>query len=112
MEDMSYEILDAIKEFADNYETLSYKEEEYKKDILFYLYHILTDEKERKKSRLVNMISNWFEENDYCINCGSKLQSYEWSETHNELDGSPKEYFSCDVCLNCDKFSNYERSGY
>ena len=44
------------------------------KDILFYLYHTTTDHK------LMANIVEWFNEENYCIQCGSKLTYYEWKE--------------------------------
>lgn len=89
MENMSYEVFEAIKDIYSDDNKLV-------KDCLFYLYHKTTDNK------LKLLITDWFKKYGYCIECGSKLQSYEWAESHDELEGSPNEYFSCLICPNCE----------
>lgn len=67
------------------------------KDILFYLYHTTTDDK------LKRTIVDWFNEENYCVDCGQKLQAYDYTETHTELYGNLKEYYTAWLCPICDR---------
>lgn len=85
-DNMSCEIYEAIISY--------YKDEEYIKDILFYLYNTTVDIK------LKNKISDWFEEHEWCLDCGNKLQVKSWNEWHSEIGAY--EPMSELYCSNCD----------
>lgn len=92
--DYSEEVFEAIvSEYKDDEETL--------KDSLMYLYKGCNFDERMKRLRL--KIVDWFCDNDYCIECGSKFEIKEIQEKHTELDGSPIEYLYEHVCPICDK---------
>lgn len=93
---LGYEVIDALTEYYNYYNTKSEENIEAFKEVLLYLYNTSTDNKLKIK------ILDWFEENHYCINCGEKLSSYEYRERHDELDGDYYEYFDAYLCPNCD----------
>lgn len=94
MEDFSIEVIEAI---SDYYRKDGIEGKVLTKDILFYLYHTTTSDKLKSK------IIEWFNSEQYCIECGSKLFPYEYCESHDELEGNPKEWFTEWICPICDK---------
>lgn len=91
MENMSFEVVSTISE---HYSDDGKEGKELVKDILFYLYYITTDKK------LKNRIEDWFDEEEYCIDCGEKLVPYEYNEWHSEVHAYET---MCElVCPNCD----------
>ena len=94
MEDFSIEVVETI---TDYYSKDGEEGKELTKDILFYLYHNTNNDK------LKQAILDWFNEEQYCIECGEKLQPYEYCETHTELEGNPKEWFTTWLCPVCDR---------
>lgn len=100
LENMSTEILDTLCE--------AYKDDkELVVSCLMFLYYSTTDEK--LQSNIVQILSDM----NYCIECGSKMINYSWEETHDELDGCPKEEFSVSLCPNCDylEIKNLNKKG-
>ena len=89
MENMSIEILDAICDAYNDDKDLVVK-------CLFYLYHNSTDDKLNRQ--IVDIMS----EMGYCITCGDKLTTYEYKETHTELDYNNEEIMSAEICRHCD----------
>ena len=89
MEDFSRELMVAITEF--------YEDEELVRDILSYLYHNTND------VELETEIVNWFNATDRCLDCGTKLVTYEFTETHTELDFNRDEPYIMRYCPICDK---------
>lgn len=102
MENYAFETVEAI---SDYYRKDGKDGKELTKDILFYLYHTTTDDQLKQK------IVEWFNEENYCIECGTELLSYEWSETHTELDDNSIEWFTYWLCPICDR-NEVENSGY
>ena len=96
-EKMNWEILEAIK---NEYDDGTEEGKELIRDCMLYLKEL----NNFKDDSLNEQILDWFEANSYCIDCGCKLQAYEWSEAHTELDGNPLEYFSAEFCPNCDEW--------
>lgn len=94
VENMCWEVIDCI---VDAYKDDGEEGTELVKDILRYLYETTTDNKLKFK------IEEWFDEEHYCVDCGSKLELYEYQETHTELDGNPIEYLSEYICPLCDR---------
>lgn len=98
MEDFSIEIVEAISEY---YRKDGEEGKELTKDILFYLYH------NTENNKLRSTIVDWFNSENYCISCGSKLSPYEWYDTYTE------EHRTTYLCSCCDrreeiKDGNYE----
>ena len=93
MEDFSNEVVETI---VDHYSNDGEEGKELVKDILFYLYHNTTNDKLKWK------IVEWFNSENYCIECGMKLQAYDWYEIHDELPDQPKEWFTTYLCPICD----------
>lgn len=92
--DCSEEVFEAIvSEYKDDEEIL--------KDSLMYLYKGCNFDDRMRKLRL--KIVNWFCDNDYCIECGSRFETKETEMVHTELDGNPIEYLCELVCPVCDK---------
>lgn len=90
MENFSSEIVELIEsQWADD-ESLVI-------DSLFYLYHTTSDDKMRKE------IVNIFNKMGYCISCGNKLSTYEWCETHTELEYNNQEWFTAQMCPCCNR---------
>ena len=89
MEDFSRAIMIAITEF--------YEDEELVKDILSYLYNNTND------VELESNIVDWFTAQNRCLECGSKLITYEFTETHTELDFNKEEPYVMHYCPICDK---------
>ena len=48
-------------------------------------------------------ITNWFTAQNRCLECGSKLITYEFTETHTELDFNKEEAYVMHYCPICDK---------
>ena len=94
MEDFSVEVVETI---TDYYSKDEEEGKEITKNILYYLYHSTEDE------TLKSIIVDWFNEEQYCIDCGTKLQPYEYCETHDELPYNNKEYFVDRLCPICDR---------
>lgn len=94
MEDFSIEVVETI---TDYYSKDGEEGRELTKDILFYLYHNTDNDK------LKQAILHWFNVEAYCIMCGEKLQSYDYYETHTELDGRCRELRTAWLCPKCDK---------
>ena len=94
MEDFSSEVVEIITEY---YANDGEEGKELVKDILFYLYHNTNNDKLQVK------IIDWFNTENYCIECGTKLQAYDWYEIHTELEGNPKEWFTTWLCPICDR---------
>jgi hypothetical protein len=94
MENFSSEIVETITEY---YANDGKDGKELTKDILLYLYHTTTDD------RLKLRILEWFNKENYCIECGMKLQAYDWCEIHDELEGNPREWFTTWLCPICDR---------
>ena len=82
MEDFSIEVVETI---TDYYSKDGEEGKELTKDILFYLYHNTDNDK------LKQAILHWFNEEQYCIECGAKLQPYEYCEIHTELEYNNKD---------------------
>lgn len=66
-------------------------------DILFYLYQSSTDM--NLKGAIVEVMNDL----GRCISCGSELISYEFTETHTELDNNNEEEFVAHLCCNCNR---------
>ena len=94
MEDFSVEVVETI---TDYYSKDGEEGKELTKDILFYLYHNTNNDK------LKQAILDWFNEEQYCIECGEKLQPYEYCEIHTELEYNNKEWFTAWLCPGCDR---------
>lgn len=94
MEDFSIEVVETI---TDYYSKDGEEGKELTKDILFYLYHNTNNDK------LKQAILHWFNYEQYCIECGEKLQPYEYCETHTELEYNNKEWFTEWLCPVCDR---------
>jgi len=89
-ENFSREIIDLItKDFFDNEQLVI--------DVLFYLYH--TTEDNKMKQQIVDVFNDY----GYCIGCKNKLSTYEWYETHTELEYNNQEWFSIQLCPYCDR---------
>lgn len=102
MENFALEIVETINE---HYYRDGTDGEELIKDMLFYLYHTTNDDKMKQT------ILDWFEKEQYCIECGEKLQPYEYCETHTELKYNNKEWFTAWLCPVCDR-GEFEDYGY
>jgi uncharacterized protein with PIN domain len=94
MENFAYEVVNVI---TDYFHKDGEEGKELTKNILYYLYHSTEDE------TLKSIIVDWFNEEQYCIDCGTKLQPYEYCETHDELPYNNKEYFVDWLCPVCDR---------
>lgn len=94
MENFALEIVETINEHYYNDGT---EGKELIKDMLFYLYHTTNDDKMKQT------ILDWFNEEQYCIECGENLQPYEYCETHTELEYNNKEWFTVWLCPVCDR---------
>lgn len=93
MEDFSTEIMDCITEtYKDDNELIV--------GMLMYLYKGCNFDERMKPLR--HKIINWFEDNDYCLECGSKFDVITYEEHHTELFGNPIEYVKELVCPICD----------
>jgi hypothetical protein len=91
MENFSREIIDLICDDWENDEQLVI-------DALVYLYNTTTDDKMIEQIEMVCK--------DYygcCPDCCNKLSTYEWCETHTELEYNNQEWFSCQMCSCCDR---------
>lgn len=89
MNDYNRAIMIAITEF--------YEDEEMVASILSELYND-TDNDDLKYD-----ITNWFTAQNRCLECGSKLITYEFTETHTELDFNKEEPYIMHYCPICDK---------
>lgn len=94
MENFAHEVVNTI---TDYFHKDGEEGKELTKNILYYLYHSTEDE------TLKSIIIDWFNEEQYCIDCGTKLQPYEYCETHDELPYNNKEYFVDWLCPICDR---------
>lgn len=93
VENMSWEILDLItEEFYDDKSLV--------KDCLYYLYHTISDKKMKEQ------IEDWFKMNCYCLVCGNKLKTYQYDETHSELEYDNIEHCFVELCPLCDMPNN------
>lgn len=91
MEKFNTEIVSLITEsFSDDIELT--------KDVLLYLYKTTNDD-DMKQSVL-----RWFNENEYCLNCGTKMEYYEIEEYHSEVDD-----YETIGCMDCPKCGDIER---
>ena len=90
MEGFSREIIDLICDDWNDDEQLVI-------DALVYLYNTTTDNK------MIEQIEMVCEDYGYCPDCGNKLSTYEWYETHTELEYNNQEWFSCQLCPCCDR---------
>lgn len=88
---MSTEILDSI---CDTYKDDS----ELVVECLRFLYYNTTNE--TLGSQIVDILSDI----GYCVECGSRLLTYNFSEFHNELDRSDEETLVAEYCPICDKY--------
>ena len=61
--------------------------------------------------KLKEAILDWFNEEQYCIECGAKLRPYDYCETHTELEYNNKEWFTEWLCPVCD-IGGFEDYGY
>lgn len=95
-ENMSWEILEVIKDYDDGTE----EGKELVRDCLIYLKEL----NNFKDSKLDEQILDWFNENEYCIKCGCKLQKYVEEEVHDELETRDVEYITIWHCPICDKY--------
>ena len=66
-------------------------------DILFYLYKSSSDMS--LKGAIVEVMNDL----GRCVQCGSELINYEFTETHSELDNNKEELFIAHLCNNCDR---------
>ena len=89
MKDYNRAIMIAITEF--------YEDEEMVSKILSELYNDTQDDD------LKHDITNWFIATDRCLDCGTKLVTYEFTETHTELDFNRDEPYIMRYCPICDK---------
>ena len=89
MKDYNRAIMIAITEF--------YEDEEMVSNILSELYN------DTKDDDLKYDITNWFTATDRCLECGTKLITYEFTETHTELDFNREEPYIMRYCPICDK---------
>ena len=89
MKDYNRAIMIAITEF--------YEDEEMVSKILSELYNDTQDDD------LKHDIVNWFNATDRCLDCGTKLVTYEFTETHTELDFNRDEPYIMRYCPICDK---------
>ena len=71
MEKFALEIVETINE---HYYRDGTDGKELIKDMLFYLYHTTNDDKMKQ------VILDWFNKEQYCIECGAKLQPYDYCE--------------------------------
>lgn len=94
MENFGLEIVETINE---HYYRDGIEGKELIKDMLFYLYHTTNDNK------LKEVILDWFNEEQYCIECGEKLQPYEYCEVHDELAYNNREWLTEWLCPVCDR---------
>ena len=90
MENMSIEIVEAIKDYYEDDKDLI-------ANCLFYMYHTTNDSlfKLRIEDEMYSL--------GYCIDCNSELLTYEWEEIHWELDDNYSETFHAKLCPICDK---------
>lgn len=65
-------------------------------DILFYLFHTSNDDVLREQ------IIDVFNDSEYCISCGAKLEARTIREVHDELDERAVEFLYEKYCPNCD----------
>ena len=65
-------------------------------EALTYLYNTTTDD---KMSEQIEMVCKDY---GYCPDCGNELSTYEWCETHTELEYNNQEWFSRQLCPCCD----------
>lgn len=89
-ENFSREIIDTL---CDDYKD----DEQLVMDMLRYLYYTSTDDKMKEQ---IVMIFNDF---NYCLECGSKMQLYEYDEIHDELTYNNVEHIKYYECPICDK---------
>ena len=94
MENFALEIVETINE---HYHRDGADGKELIKDMLFYLYHTTNDDKMKQ------VILDWFNEEQYCIECGEKLQPYDYCEAHTEFEYNNKEWFTAWLCPVCDR---------
>lgn len=88
-ENFSREIIDTLcEDFKDD--------EQLVMDILRYLYYTSTDDK--MKSQIVDI----FDDYQYCLTCGSKLETYTYEEPHTELNPTAYEIMTDMFCPICD----------
>lgn len=66
-------------------------------DALVYLYNTTNDIK------MIEQIEMVCKDYGYCPDCGNKLSTYEWYETHTELEYNNQEWFSTQLCPYCDR---------
>jgi hypothetical protein len=90
MEGFSREIIDLICDDWNDDEQLVI-------DALVYLYNTTNDNK------MIEQIEMVCKDYGYCPDCSNKLSTYEWCETHTELEYNNQEWFSCQMCPCCDR---------
>lgn len=88
-ENFATEIISLITETFDDDEQLMI-------DVLKYLYE--TSEDDYMKSQIVEV----FNKHEYCITCGSKLETYTYIEPHTELNPTAYETMTDVYCPICD----------
>lgn len=90
VENYSREIIDLIcEEFKDD--------EQLVMNVLRYLCHCITDDK------MKSQIEDIFNDYHYCLECGNKLQYYEFQEPHTELTPVAYETIGIYECPVCDR---------
>ena len=87
-EDMSFEILEAIR---DTYDDKTESSNELIAKCMFYLYH--TSDNEKLRQGCVEIMNDL----NYCIQCGLKMQYYQWEESRP----IGAEILGCYDCPNC-----------
>ena len=92
-----YNVEDLHKEIIESIVTYFANDEDTLIQCLRYLYYNTEDDLLKKE-----VIENISERN-YCIECGTKLITYTWDETHTELEYNNQEWFSCQLCPCCDR---------
>lgn len=89
-ENFSTEIIDLICDLWNDDERLVM-------DALRYLYYTTTDD--NMKSQIVDIFNDY----EYCLECGSKLETYTYEEAHTELNPIAYETMTDVYCPICDR---------
>lgn len=87
---MEWETYEALKEY-------------YKDDMQTLVYCLIWLKGATEDDRLIDRINCFIEDNDYCCNCGTKLETHEIHEVHTELCGNPIEILYESYCPICDQ---------
>ena len=89
MEKFNDEVVDlVIDSFSDDKDLIA--------QMLFYLYHTTTDDSMKES------ILTFFNEQNYCIECGNKMEYYEWTEAR-PLGEETMSVYDCPCCSDMER---------